>query len=72
MEKFSRGEMLVHPYNLPIIFRNFEAMLVWMDEKKMDPEHILLFLQVALKERITVVGSRIAEMASTFVTPDDL
>ena len=34
----SRGEMLVHPDNLPCIDRNFEAMLVWMDETKMDPE----------------------------------
>ncbi len=34
----SRGEMLVHPDNLPIIDRNFEAMLVWMDEKAMDPQ----------------------------------
>ena len=34
----SRGEMLVHPDNVPMIGRNFEAMLVWMDEKKMDPE----------------------------------
>ena len=34
----SRGEMLVHPDNLPFIDRNFEAMLVWMDETKMDPE----------------------------------
>lgn len=34
----SRGEMLVHPDNLPVISRNFEAMLVWMDEKKMNPE----------------------------------
>lgn len=34
----SRGEMLTHPDNLPMIGRNFEAMLVWMDEKKMDPE----------------------------------
>ena len=34
----SRGEMLVHPDNLPRIERNFEAMLVWMDENKMDPE----------------------------------
>lgn len=34
----SRGEMLVHPDNLPTVSRNFEAMLVWMDEKKMDPE----------------------------------
>ena len=29
----SRGEMLVHPDNLPTIGRNFEAMLVWMDEE---------------------------------------
>ncbi len=32
----SRGEMLVHPDNLPISDRNFEAMLVWMDEEAMD------------------------------------
>ena len=29
----SRGEMLVHPDNLPFEDRNFEAMLVWMDEE---------------------------------------
>ena len=32
----SRGEMIVHPDNLPISDRNFEAMLVWMDEEEMD------------------------------------
>jgi len=32
----SRGEMLVHPDNLPVSDRNFEAMLVWMDEEPMD------------------------------------
>ena len=32
----SRGEMLVHPDNLPIADRNFETMLVWMDETPMD------------------------------------
>lgn len=32
----SRGEMLVHPDNLPTADRNFEAMLVWMDEENMD------------------------------------
>lgn len=32
----SRGEMLVHPDNLPVEDRNFEAMLVWMDEEQMD------------------------------------
>lgn len=32
----SRGEMLVHPDNVPLTDRNFEAMLVWMDEEPMD------------------------------------
>lgn len=32
----SRGEMLVHPDNLPTVDRNMEAMLVWMDEETMD------------------------------------
>lgn len=33
----SRGDMLVHPDNLPRIERQFEAMLVWMDETPMNP-----------------------------------
>jgi adenylyl-sulfate kinase len=33
----SRGEMIVHPDNLPHIERHFEAMMVWMDEKPMNP-----------------------------------
>ncbi|MGL4908752.1 MAG: sulfate adenylyltransferase subunit CysN [Bacteroidales bacterium] len=32
----SRGEMLVHSNNQALIARNFEAMLVWMDEEPMD------------------------------------
>ncbi|MCD6355609.1 MAG: sulfate adenylyltransferase subunit CysN [Prolixibacteraceae bacterium] len=32
----SRGDMLVHPDNLPHTGRQFEAMLVWMDETQMD------------------------------------
>ncbi len=32
----SRGEMLVHPDNQPVISRNIEAMMVWMDEEPMD------------------------------------
>ena len=32
----SCGEMLVHPDNLPMEDRNFESMLVWMDEEPMD------------------------------------
>ncbi len=33
----SRGDMLVHPHNLPTVSRHFEAMLVWMDEEPMEP-----------------------------------
>ena len=33
----SRGDMLVHPGNVPRSDENFEAMLVWMDESPMVP-----------------------------------
>ena len=33
----SRGEMLVKPDNQPKVEQHFEAMLVWMDEKPMNP-----------------------------------
>lgn len=33
----SRGEMIVHPDNMPRSERHFEAMMVWMDEKPMNP-----------------------------------
>ena len=32
----SRGDILVHPNNIPRSSRFFEAMLVWMDEKPLD------------------------------------
>lgn len=42
----SRGDMIVYPDNLPRVERHFEAMLVWMDEKPMDPD-VQLFLKHA-------------------------
>ena len=30
--------MIVHQGNLPEIDRHFEAMMVWMDERPMDPD----------------------------------
>jgi bifunctional enzyme CysN/CysC len=33
----SRGNMIIHPDNSPRMDRHFEAMLVWMDEKPMNP-----------------------------------
>jgi len=32
----SRGEMIIHPDNVPKVDRHFEAMLVWMDETNLD------------------------------------
>ena len=50
----SRGEMLVHPDNLPMMDRNFEAMLVWMDEEDMDTNK-----QFFIKQTTNVTRARI-------------
>ena len=50
----SRGEMIVKPDNLPIEDRNFEAMLVWMDEEAMDPSK-----QFYLKQTTNTTRARI-------------
>jgi bifunctional enzyme CysN/CysC len=34
----SRGDMLVYPDSIPRVDRHFEAYLVWMDEKPMNPD----------------------------------
>ncbi|MBS2097101.1 sulfate adenylyltransferase subunit CysN [Carboxylicivirga linearis] len=53
----SRGEMLVHPDNVPRKERHFEAMLVWMDEKNMDPN-----AQFFLKQTSNTVRARIDQI----------
>jgi len=50
----SRGEMIVHPDNLPHMGRHFEAMLVWMDEKPMDSS-----IQFYLKHNTNTTRARI-------------
>ena len=50
----SRGEMLVHPDNMPMIGRNFEAMLVWMDEEKMDLEKSFFLKQTTNTSRTRI------------------
>lgn len=50
----SRGEMLVHPGNQPMIGRNFEAMLVWMDEEKMDLEKSFFLKQTTNTSRTRI------------------
>lgn len=50
----SRGEMLIHPDNLPFEKRAFEAMLVWMDEEAMDRDK-----QFYLKQTTNTTRARI-------------
>lgn len=50
----SRGEMLVHPDNMPMIARNFEAMLVWMDEEKMNLEKSFFLKQTTNTSRTRI------------------
>ncbi len=50
----SRGDMLVHPDNLPKIDRHFEAHLVWMDEKPMNPD-----IQFFIKQTTNITKARI-------------
>ena len=50
----SRGEMLVHPDNVPTIGRYFEAMLVWMDEEPMDLEKSFFLKQTTNTSRTRI------------------
>jgi sulfate adenylyltransferase subunit 1 len=50
----SRGEMLVHPDNLPEIGRHFEAMFVWMDEEPMDQSKQFYLKQTTNLTRATI------------------
>jgi len=50
----SRGEMIVHPDNLPHAGRHFEAILVWMDEEQMDTEKAFYIKQTTNTSRCHV------------------
>lgn len=54
----SRGDMLVHPDNVPLVGRNFEAMLVWMDEEKMDLEKSFFLKQTTNVSRTRIDSIR--------------
>jgi len=53
----SRGDMLVHPENQPRLERQFEAMLVWMNEEPMDP-----FTQFFIKINAQTTRARIDQV----------
>ena len=52
----SRGDMLVHADNQPRFDRQFEAMLVWMDEKKIDPNTQFFIKHSANTSRARIDG----------------
>ncbi len=53
----SRGDMLVHPNNVPLIATHFEAMLVWMAEEPMQPGR-----QYFLKQTTTMTPGVISDV----------
>ena len=57
----SRGDMLVHPHNLPRVERHFEAMLVWLNETPMDVHkpYLLKHTTRTTRARIDAVRYRV-------------
>ncbi len=56
----SRGDMLVHPDNVPSVGQRFDAMLVWMSERALDRQKSYL-----LKHTTQVVRAEIEQVAYT-------
>ena len=69
----SRGEMLVHPDNLPIVDRNFEAMLVWMDEEPMDINKSFFIKQTTnlSRTRIDTIKYKVDVNTMEHLSPDN-
>jgi bifunctional enzyme CysN/CysC len=53
----SRGDMLVHPANLPRVGQEFEAMVVWMDEEPLVPGKGYF-----LKHAAALVGGQVSHL----------
>ncbi len=56
----SRGTMLAHPNNAPDVVQDFDAMVVWMHEKPMQPgtEYLLKHTSVLAPARVVAVRYR--------------
>jgi bifunctional enzyme CysN/CysC len=53
----SRGDMLVHPANLPRVDQTFEAMVVWMGEEPLSPGK-----QYLLKQSARLVSGQVSNL----------
>jgi bifunctional enzyme CysN/CysC len=56
----SRGDMLVHPDDLPTVSQRFDAMLVWMGERPLDRQKSYL-----LKHTTQIVRAEVEQVAYT-------
>lgn len=72
MERDRQPMSASEAWMLSILETTAAALILEFIEQKMDPENILLFLQMELKDRVGTIGSRVAEMASTFIAPDEV
>lgn len=50
----SRGDMIVRSHNIPHVQNQFEAMLVWMNDRPMEPEKPLIIMQGTRESRVFV------------------
>ena len=70
----SRGEMLVHPDNLPHVGHRFRAMMVWMDEQPLDRSKAFYLKQTTRTTRahLTAVHHRVEINAGEQVEADGM
>ncbi|HEU5163413.1 MAG TPA: sulfate adenylyltransferase subunit CysN [Thermoanaerobaculia bacterium] len=56
----SRGTMLAHPNNAPDVVQDFDAMVVWMHDKRMEPgtEYLIKHTSVTAPARVVAVRYR--------------
>ncbi len=50
----SRGDMIVRPDNRPLIGRSFDAHLVWMNERELDPDKTYIIKHTTQRVRVQV------------------
>lgn len=70
----SRGEMLVHPGNLPHVGHRFRAMMVWMDEQPLDRSKAFYLKQTTRTTRahVTAIHHRVEINAGDTVEADGM
>ncbi len=70
----SRGDMLVHPHNRPRVGRSFEAHVVWMHERPLDPQksYFLKHTTQTVRMQVQKVHHRVDLTKLESVTADTL